>query len=61
MFLNRRTLPSGASTAAMGIAAAQAQPLPAKASYANDAAATTGGVPVGGVYRNGSVVQVRVI
>lgn len=28
--------------------------------YANDAAAASGGVPVGGVYRNGSVVQVRV-
>ena len=30
------------------------------ASYANDAAAATGGVPVGGIYRNGSVLQVRV-
>ncbi len=29
-------------------------------SYANDAAAAAGGVPVGGFYRNGSVVQVRV-
>lgn len=28
--------------------------------YANDAAAATGGVPVGGAYRNGSVVMVRV-
>jgi len=28
--------------------------------YANDAAAATGGVPIGGIYRNGSVVQVRV-
>lgn len=28
--------------------------------YANDSAAATGGVPVGGLYRNGSVVQVRV-
>lgn len=28
--------------------------------YANDAAAATGGVPVGGVYRNGSVLMVRV-
>lgn len=28
--------------------------------YANDAAAAAGGVPVGGVYRNGSVLQVRV-
>lgn len=28
--------------------------------YANDAAAAAGGVPVEGLYRNGSVVQVRV-
>jgi hypothetical protein len=28
--------------------------------YANDAAAAGGGVPVGGIYRNGSVLQVRV-
>jgi hypothetical protein len=34
--------------------------LQTSASYANDAAAATGGVPVGGLYRNGSVVQVRV-
>lgn len=30
------------------------------ANYADDAAAATGGVPVGGVYRNGSVLQIRV-
>lgn len=30
-------------------------------SYANDAAAQAGGVPVGGVYRNGSALQVRVV
>ena len=29
--------------------------------YANDAAAAAGGVPVNGVYRNGSVLQVRVV
>ena len=34
--------------------------IPASASYANDAAAATGGVPVGQLYRNGSVLQVRV-
>lgn len=34
--------------------------LAASSSYANDAAAAVGGVPVGGFYRNGSVVQVRV-
>ena len=28
--------------------------------YANDSAAAAGGIPVGGLYRNGSVVQVRV-
>jgi hypothetical protein len=28
--------------------------------YANDAAAAAGSVPVGGIYRNGSVLQVRV-
>lgn len=32
----------------------------ASSSYANDAAAASGGVPVGGIYRNGSVLQVRV-
>jgi hypothetical protein len=34
--------------------------IPASASYATDAAAATGGVPVGQLYRNGSVLQVRV-
>lgn len=29
-------------------------------SYANDAAAAAGNVPLGGIYRNGSAVQVRV-
>lgn len=28
--------------------------------YANDAAAQAGGIPVGGIYRNGSVLMVRV-
>lgn len=28
--------------------------------YANDAAAATGGVPVGALYRNGSVLMIRV-
>ena len=35
--------------------------LQASASYANDAAAAAGGVAVGQLYRNGSVVQVRVV
>lgn len=30
-------------------------------SYANDAAAATGGVPVDGYYRNGNVIQVRLV
>ena len=34
--------------------------LQASATYANDAAAAAGGVLVGGLYRNGSAVQVRV-
>lgn len=34
--------------------------LPASTSYANDAAAATGGVAVGQVYRNGSVMMIRV-
>lgn len=29
--------------------------------YANDAAAAAGGVPVNGIYRNGSVLMVRVV
>lgn len=35
--------------------------LTAWGNYANDAAAAAGGVPVNGVYRNGSVLQVRVV
>lgn len=35
--------------------------LQASTSYANDAAAAAGGVPVGGYYRNGSVVQIRIV
>ena len=34
--------------------------LPGSTTYANDAAAATGGVAVGQLYRNGSAVQVRV-
>ena len=33
---------------------------PTLQNYANDAAAAAGGIPVGGLYRNSSVVQVRV-
>lgn len=34
--------------------------LAGSTSYADDAAAAAGGVPVGGTYRNGSVVQIRI-
>ncbi len=35
--------------------------FPSLGNYANDAAAAGGGVPVGGVYRNGSVMMIRVV
>lgn len=35
--------------------------LQASTSYANDAAAAAGGVPIAGLYRNGSVVQIRIV
>lgn len=34
--------------------------LAASTSYANDAAAAAGGVPIGGIYRNGSLMSIRV-
>lgn len=34
--------------------------FPQLANYANDAAASAGGVPVGSMYRNGSIIMVRV-
>lgn len=34
-------------------------PIASVPNYANDAAASAGGVPVGGVYRNGSVLMIR--
>jgi hypothetical protein len=34
--------------------------MPALLNFANDTAAAAGGIPVGYLYRNGSVVQVRV-
>ena len=37
------------------------QTLQASSSYANDAAAAAGGVPVGGLYRSGSQVMVRIV
>jgi hypothetical protein len=35
--------------------------LVASTTYANDAAAAAGGVPVGQVYRNGNIVQMRIV
>lgn len=35
--------------------------LQASTTYANDAAAAAGGVPISGLYRNGSVVQIRIV
>lgn len=37
------------------------QTLAGSTSYANDAAAAAGGVKVNGLYRNGSVIQIRVV
>jgi hypothetical protein len=34
--------------------------LAVSTSYANDSAAAAGGVPIGGWYRNGSVLQLRI-
>jgi hypothetical protein len=34
--------------------------VPALQNFANDAAAALGGIPIGFLYRNGSIVQVRV-
>lgn len=34
--------------------------FPQLVNYANDAAAASGGVPVGSMYRNGSIIMVRV-
>lgn len=55
-------------TAAAGVVIPAGAVTPTKLSgfntlgnYANDAAAAVGGVAVGGMYRNGSVVQVRVV
>lgn len=31
------------------------------ADFASDAAAATGGVPIGGIYRTGSILKVRVV
>lgn len=51
-------LTGGALSGRLTLPSMTLTPLPANA--ANDAAAATAGVPVGGVYRNGSVLMVRV-
>jgi hypothetical protein len=57
------TTSGGSSTANSGtltIAAAYTAFSPLPTNAANDGAAATAGVPVGGVYRNGSALQIRV-
>ena len=54
---------NGTGTLTLGASTNSAVKVPnvqAASSYANDAAAAGGGVPIGGLYRNGSVVQIRV-
>jgi len=46
--------------AAVSGAGVQFNLVPTSTSFANDAAAALGGVAIGGVYRNGSVLQVRI-
>ena len=47
--------------ASLAVLSGASAKLAASNSYANDAAAAAGGVAVGQLYRNGSVVQVRVV
>jgi hypothetical protein len=53
--------PSGGFQFAVTPAGPSSTTLAASSSYASDAAAAAGGVSVGGFYRNGSAVQVRVV
>jgi len=57
---NVRLSSNGASLTITGTAPTLLPALQASASYANDAAAATGGVAVGQLYRNGSTVMIRV-
>jgi hypothetical protein len=50
--VNIQLSPKGSGTIVFPIANIQ--------NFANDAAAASGGIPIGGIYRNGSVVQIRV-
>jgi len=52
---------NGATVLSIGTASIASAVLQASASYANDAAAAAGGVAVGQLYRNGSVIQIRVV
>lgn len=54
------TLATVAGTETLQNKTLQAPSVSGLGNYANDAAAAAGGVPVGGVYRNASVLQVRV-
>ena len=40
---------------------AEYQGLVMSAAYANDAAAAAGGIPVGGLYRIGNAIQIRLV
>ena len=48
------------SIAALAVTPAKTSGYNTLGNYANDAAAAAALVPVGGMYRNGSVIQVRV-
>lgn len=43
------------------VAALAGGTLPALGNFANDAAASAGGVAIGNMYRNGSILMVRVV
>lgn len=58
--LDNGTVPAGSSTALVIERNTRDIKLLGLQNFANDAAAQTGGISVGGLYRNGSVVQVRV-
>jgi uncharacterized Fe-S cluster-containing radical SAM superfamily enzyme len=47
--------------AATSTAVANLNTIATTASYANDAAAAVGGVAVGQIYRNGNILQVRIV
>lgn len=58
--LDNGTVPTGSSTAIVVERNTRDIKLIGLQNFANDAAASGGGISIGGLYRNGSVVQVRV-